>query len=47
MLKKIMNFLREIFQNQEQKQIEDYLAKSADIFELEVRMKELSRKKFV
>ncbi len=47
MLEKIISFLRNLFDNQEQRQIEEYLAKSADIFELECRMKEISRKKFI
>lgn len=47
MLEKIIKFFKNLFDNQEQRQIEEYLAKSADIFELEVRMKEISRKKFI
>ncbi len=48
MWNKIVNFLKDVFgTNSEQKQIEEYLAQSADIFELEVRMREVSRKKFI
>ncbi len=48
MWQKIVSFFKELFNsNSEQKQIEAYLAESADIFELEVRMREVSRKKFI
>ncbi len=48
MWNKIVSFFKELFNsNSEQKQIEAYLAQSADIFELEVRMREVSRKKFI
>ncbi len=48
MWNKIVIFFKDLLNtNSEQKQIEAYLAQSADIFELEVRMREVSRKKFI
>lgn len=45
-MKKLLQFFKNIFSYNEQKKIEDYLSQSSDIFELESRVREISRKKF-